>query len=158
MANLRALHSPENTFMGFPKIRGAFLGIPIIRTIVFWVLYWDPFILVNYHMERDIGCHNSSPYLTCANGPWSLAVWVHEKDHTFGNPPYNPVVKRSAVSFGPLVMIYVTIRVQVLNNHILTQNQYDNYGYMDPWGYIAVGFSLKLGGFTMLGHRWSHEL
>ena len=25
---------------GFPKIRGTFLGVPIIRTIVFWGVYW----------------------------------------------------------------------------------------------------------------------
>ena len=33
---------------GFPKIRGTVLGVPIIRTIVFWGLYWGPFILGNY--------------------------------------------------------------------------------------------------------------
>ena len=27
---------------GFPKIRGTFLGVPIIRTIVFGSLYWGP--------------------------------------------------------------------------------------------------------------------
>ena len=27
---------------GFPKIRGAFLGVPIIRIIVYWGLYWSP--------------------------------------------------------------------------------------------------------------------
>ena len=27
---------------GFPKIRGTILGVPIIRTLVFWVLYWGP--------------------------------------------------------------------------------------------------------------------
>ena len=30
---------------------GTFLGVPIIRTIVFWGLYWGPLILGNYHME-----------------------------------------------------------------------------------------------------------
>ena len=25
-----------------PKIRGTILGIPIIKTIVFWGLHWDP--------------------------------------------------------------------------------------------------------------------
>ena len=35
---------------GFPKIRGTLLGVPIIRTIVFWGLYWGPPILGNYHM------------------------------------------------------------------------------------------------------------
>ena len=32
---------------GFPKIRGPFLGVPIIRTLVFW----GPSILGNYHLE-----------------------------------------------------------------------------------------------------------
>ena len=27
---------------GLPKIRGSYLGVPIIRTIVFWGLYWGP--------------------------------------------------------------------------------------------------------------------
>ena len=27
---------------GFPKIRGTFLGVPIVRTIVYWGLYWVP--------------------------------------------------------------------------------------------------------------------
>ena len=30
---------------GFPKIRGTFLGVTIIRTIVFWGLCWGPLIL-----------------------------------------------------------------------------------------------------------------
>ena len=38
----------------FPKIRGTFLGVPIIRTIVFWGLYWGPLILGNYHMNSTI--------------------------------------------------------------------------------------------------------
>ena len=35
---------------GFPKIKGTFLGVPIIRTIVLWGLYWGPPILGNYHI------------------------------------------------------------------------------------------------------------
>ena len=31
-------------------MRGTCLGVPIIRTIVFWGLYWGPFILGNYHV------------------------------------------------------------------------------------------------------------
>ena len=27
---------------GLPKIRGTLLGVPIIRTILFWGLYWGP--------------------------------------------------------------------------------------------------------------------
>ena len=26
----------------FPKIKGTFLGVPILRIIIFWVLYWGP--------------------------------------------------------------------------------------------------------------------
>ena len=33
----------------FPKIRGNLFGVPIIRTLVFWSLYWGPLILGNYH-------------------------------------------------------------------------------------------------------------
>ena len=35
---------------GFPKIRVTFLGIPMIRTIVYWGLYWGTLILGNCHM------------------------------------------------------------------------------------------------------------
>ena len=31
----------SNTW-GFAKIRGTILGVPIIRTIIFWGLYWGP--------------------------------------------------------------------------------------------------------------------
>ena len=34
----------------FPKIRGTFLGVPIIRAIIFWGLYWGPLVLGNYHI------------------------------------------------------------------------------------------------------------
>ena len=39
---------------GFPKLGVPFLGIPIIRTIVFWGLYWGPLILGNYHISQGI--------------------------------------------------------------------------------------------------------
>ena len=32
----------------FPKTRGTFLGVPIMRTIVYWGLYWGPLILGRY--------------------------------------------------------------------------------------------------------------
>ena len=38
---------PCNSIGGFPKIRITFLGVPIIRTIVFWGLYWG-----NYHLRQ----------------------------------------------------------------------------------------------------------
>ena len=36
---------------GFPKLGVHFLGVPIIRIIVFGGLYWGTPILGNYHME-----------------------------------------------------------------------------------------------------------
>ena len=42
---------PTAVTRGFPKIRGTILGVPIIRTIAFWGLYWGPLILGNYHQS-----------------------------------------------------------------------------------------------------------
>ena len=41
-----------------PKFRGTFLGVLIIRTIVYWGLYWGCPILENYHIGviRYIPC------------------------------------------------------------------------------------------------------
>ena len=38
---------------GFPKNKGTILGVPIIRTIVHWGLYWGPFILGNDHVISE---------------------------------------------------------------------------------------------------------
>ena len=35
---------------GLPKIRGTFLGVPILRTLVFGALYCGPRILGNYYI------------------------------------------------------------------------------------------------------------
>ena len=35
---------------GFPKLGGCHIGVPIIRTIVYWGLFWGPPILGNYHI------------------------------------------------------------------------------------------------------------
>ena len=34
----------------FPRIGGTLLGVPLIRIIVFWGLYWGPLICGNYHI------------------------------------------------------------------------------------------------------------
>ena len=34
----------------FPKIRGTFFGVPIIRIIIYKGLYWGLFVLGNYHV------------------------------------------------------------------------------------------------------------
>ena len=39
---------------GFPKIWATILGVPIIRTIVYWGLSWGPPILGNYQI-RGLG-------------------------------------------------------------------------------------------------------
>ena len=42
---------------GFAKIRGTLLVGPILRTIVFGVLYWGPPILGNYHIALPLAKH-----------------------------------------------------------------------------------------------------
>ena len=36
----------------FPRISGTSLGVPIIRPIIFWGLYWGPPILGNYKILK----------------------------------------------------------------------------------------------------------
>ena len=60
--------------LGFPKIRGTILRVPIIRTIVYWGLYWGPPILGNYQM-----CPRLNPRAPCLEivptlGPQSLEI------------------------------------------------------------------------------------
>ena len=49
---------------GFPKNRSTILGLPIIRTIVFWGLYWGPLFWGNYHVPQRIeGLGSDAVYL-----------------------------------------------------------------------------------------------
>ena len=41
----------QEGYGGLPKIRASYLGVPIIRTLVFWGLFWGPPILGNSHIE-----------------------------------------------------------------------------------------------------------
>ena len=62
---------------GFPNIRGTFLGVPIIRILVFWGLYWGPFILGNYYMtlpELQRRAHVCSCWEHCFGGHASAVV------------------------------------------------------------------------------------
>ena len=43
-----ATGNPFSKKRGFPKIRGTIFAVTIIRTIVFWGLYWGPLKLGNY--------------------------------------------------------------------------------------------------------------
>ena len=45
--DFRALSETSGTYGGFPKLG---VGVPIIRTMVFWGLYWVALVLGNYHM------------------------------------------------------------------------------------------------------------
>ena len=40
--------------MGVSQNYGCHFGIPIIRTIVFWDLYWGTLILGNYQIDRQV--------------------------------------------------------------------------------------------------------
>ena len=48
-------------------IRGTLLGVPIIRTIVFWGLYWGPLILGNYHLGLCALTHLHAAALAAAH-------------------------------------------------------------------------------------------
>ena len=51
MEHLQQARSSSDVDMWvFPKIKGTFLGVPIMRTVVYWGLYWGTLILRNYHV------------------------------------------------------------------------------------------------------------
>ena len=56
----RLVHVRSPDIWRFPKSGVPFLGVPIIRIIICWGLYWGPPILGNYHMG---GCQNFGPFL-----------------------------------------------------------------------------------------------
>ena len=33
-----------------PKTRGTILRVPVVRSLIYWGLYWGPIIQGNYHM------------------------------------------------------------------------------------------------------------
>ena len=50
--------SESKIFQGFPKLGIPFLGVPMMRTILYWGLYWGTLILGNYHLR---GVSTTSP-------------------------------------------------------------------------------------------------
>ena len=61
----------QGGYEGFPKNRGTILGVPIIRTIVFWGLYWGSLILGNYR----IGLYGFK------EGAWGYGMTAVENPH-----------------------------------------------------------------------------
>ena len=61
---------------------GTFLGVPIIRIIIYWGLHWGPLILGNYHLIRPKALFKffrSKPYLRGINdGSWFRILTVQE--------------------------------------------------------------------------------
>ena len=79
--------------MGFPKMRGTLLGVPIIRTIVFWDLYWGPRILGNCPLWTGLKIHSFFPCLP------EKSCWVAPCDDK--RLPFTSIVyKASMNSFG----------------------------------------------------------
>ena len=71
----------ERSIWDFPKIRGTILGVSIIRTIVFWGLYWGPpiiNILQGPESSRSFGSRGST---------WRHLVTIY---NNWGNP-YKPI-------------------------------------------------------------------
>ena len=71
----------------FPKIRGTFLGVPKIRIVVFWGLYWVPFILGNYrtYVYMYIQLH----------GPLGNIRFKRLGLSKYGGPPFEVIVLRA---------------------------------------------------------------
>ena len=47
-------------------MRGAIVGVPIVKIVVFWGLYWGPLIYGNYHVSNPNGYPvSSAPPSTC---------------------------------------------------------------------------------------------
>ena len=49
----RLVSSYQIVYKGVSHNSWYLFGVPIIRTIVFWGLYWGPLILGNYHKVSD---------------------------------------------------------------------------------------------------------
>ena len=64
-------HGEGRLMWGFPKIRGTFLGFPIIRMLVFWGLYWGTLILGNYHVGCQWYAHVCVPIMIRPETPKS---------------------------------------------------------------------------------------
>ena len=58
-ANRRLGSKSLDKIWEFAKIRGTILGVPIIRVVVCWGLYWGPPILGNYHMGGGVQNYGS---------------------------------------------------------------------------------------------------
>ena len=69
----------------FPKFRGTFLGVPIIRTITFLGLYWGPPILGMYHI-RVIG---DCPYWESLREAKDARCWELEPPNPESSNPMN---------------------------------------------------------------------
>ena len=83
--------SKEPTIWGFPKIRGTILGVPIIRTIVFWSLYWGPPILRNYHIVALAGSSSISLVLhVCIHALGCYCVHSMTVNSLPSNPLHSP--------------------------------------------------------------------
>ena len=54
---------------GFPKIGIPFWGVPKIRILAFWGLYWGPLILGNYHFyKRQLSSRKPAVLLPLSRG------------------------------------------------------------------------------------------
>ena len=104
-------------FSSFPKLGVPFLGVPIIRTIVYLGLYWGPPILGNCHLRsRRPGCCASSVAgIQGLRRPWhqrSGLKFVNPRDllHDSGRAPVG--VSRHLGSLSAPAFGYQEVSVQ----------------------------------------------
>ena len=75
----------------FPKIRGTLLGVPIMRIIVYWGLYWGPpnfgklpYIYIYIERERERPARRIIPHMcvcvcACAYAYKCIYVYMYEQ-------------------------------------------------------------------------------
>ena len=62
---------------GFPKIRGTLLGVPMIRILLSWGLYWGSPILGNYHIvHKGFPPYSNLTSVLNSNPDFGASAWL----------------------------------------------------------------------------------
>ena len=101
---------------GFPKIKGTFLGVPIIRNIVYWGLYWGSPILGNYHMgdSQNYGpllgpYYSTAPNIQGTQKGTIILITTHMFLSTFSLPPPLALSLSLSLSFSLLSVRFLLV-------------------------------------------------
>ena len=76
----------RNYYLGVSQIRGTIFGVPIVRIILFWGLYWGPPILGNYHFSDPRTARRAYSKATMRNTTLALGFNLKLKGTILGVP------------------------------------------------------------------------